>query len=510
MLATIHSGALSGVHSLPIDIEVNTGERGDLRFVLVGLPDAAVKESLDRVCSALQNSNFKLPRTRTTINLSPGNIRKEGPIYDLPIALGMLISSRQIPYNDVSHYLFAGELSLSGKILPIKGAIALAIQARKYGFKGVVLPKDCAQEALLIEGIEVYGVRDLKEVVTWITNPTSLAPLSRDSHQFPSQSTIAKEMLDFSDIRGQDRAKRAAEVAICGGHNLLLIGNPGTGKSMLAKRIPTILPQPTLQEWIEILEVYSAAGSLSQQDLTQPFRPFRAPHHTISRYGLIGGGKIPQPGEISLAHNGVLFLDEIAEFPRATLETLRQPMEDGNISISRTSGKIIFPSRFALVAAMNPCPCGYLGSSHHTCHCSSKQIHDYRARLSGPLLDRIELHVEMNSSPEIFSEKFASNERSADIRTRIEIAQQRQHQRFKSVNIFLNSQIPDGQLKTFCALGEAEYSLIQQACQTGLLSSRAQSKVLKLARTIADLASHEKIQQDDLLEALQYRVINSD
>lgn len=505
MLSVVHSGALIGIESVPVEIEVNTGERGDLRFILVGLPDAAVKESLDRVCSALQNSHFQLPHTRTTINLSPGHIRKEGPIYDLPIAIGLLAASHQITVENPGDFLLAGELSLSGKILPIRGAISLAIQAKKHHHRGLILPKESAEEARIIEGIEIYAVNTLRETADFLAGKLSLKPLTKNLDFLKSDRR--KFAGDFADIRGQERAKRAAEIAVAGRHNLLLIGSPGVGKSMIAKRLPSIMSQPTIEEFIEIVGIHSAAGNRFSEHT--PFtRPFRSPHHTITRAGLIGGGLIPRPGEISLAHNGVLFLDELAEFQRSTLELLRQPLDDHEIALSRTGHKLIFPCNFMLVAAMNPCPCGYLGSPNHRCQCSTKKIQDYRAKISGPLLDRIDLQIRV---PDISASAFAKStagEDSETIRRRIAAAQVLQNGRFKNLPFSHNSQIPDGRLATDCRLGESEQLLLQRALAANGLSARTRNKILKIARTIADLAGQETIKCPHLLEALQYRIID--
>ncbi|MDR2576522.1 MAG: YifB family Mg chelatase-like AAA ATPase [Puniceicoccales bacterium] len=502
MLASVHSGALWGVESLAVAVEVNTGERGELRLVLVGLPDAAVKESLDRVCSALQNSKFKLPHTRTTINLSPGHIRKEGPMYDLPIAIGVLLASGQIN-GSASDFLIAGELSLSGKVLPIRGAVALAIQAKRQGLRGVLLPKTSAKEAVLIDGIDIYGVESLGEVARFLEKRDSLQPLPHEKWETGSYGD-----LDFSDIRGQELAKRAAEVAVAGGHNLVMVGCPGVGKSMIAKRLPTIMPPPTLDELIEIRAIHSTAGTFFSDSQLSIGRPFRAPHHTISRVGLVGGGSNPRPGEISLAHNGILFLDELAEFARNTLESLRQPLDDGFVSISRSIGKVRFPSSFTLVAAMNPCPCGYLGSKKRRCTCSRKQICDYRSRISGPLLDRMDMHIDVPSvSPEIFAGQ-TYGETSEQIRIRVAAARERQKKRFAGKKIYCNARIPDGLVRKFCVLGAEETDLVKCAMDQGALSARACGRVLRVARTIADICDCENIIPFHILEALQYRLLD--
>lgn len=506
MFAITHSGALFGIESVPVEIEINTGERGDLRFILVGLPDTAVKESLDRVCSALQNSGFKLPHSRTTINLSPGHLRKEGPIYDLPIALGLLAATGQLRSELLNRFLIAGELSLSGKILPVRGAVSLAIQAKKQKFHGVILPEKSAQEATLIQEVEIYCAKDLREIVAFLQSGEGLLPLKNEEKKKAEPAAWA---LNFSDVQGQGRAKRVAEIAVAGGHNLILIGSPGVGKSMIAKRLPSIMSSPTREEYIEILGIHSAAGNFLGDWGHNFERPFRAPHHTISRVGLIGGGVIPRPGEISLSHRGILFLDEIAEFPRQTLEVLRQPLDDGKISISRNGGKVTFPCEFILVAAMNPCPCGYMGSPTHQCCCSVKRVQDYRSKISGPLLDRIDLQINV---PEISAEALANNstnETSEQIRGRVEKAQLIQAKRFQGMPIYANGKIPDNRLRSFCRLGEAQIQLLQRALTAHALSARTCNKILKISRTIADLEGSENIDSAHLIEALQYRILDT-
>jgi magnesium chelatase family protein len=425
-------------------------------------------------------------------------------MYDLPIAVGILLSSGQIS-GSADDLLIAGELSLSGKILPVRGSVALAIQARRQKLRAVLLPKVSAEEALLIGGIEVHGMETLEEVVGFLRDRRSSTPLRRKESL---SETSAGDGLDFADVCGQERARRAAEIAVAGGHNLLLIGCPGVGKSMIAKRLPSIMPTPSLDELIEIHGTHSAAGSGLSSEIGWGSRPFRAPHHTISRVGLVGGGSHPQPGEISLAHNGVLFLDELAEFSRTTLESLRQPLDDGFVTISRSIGKVRFPSTFTLIAAMNPCPCGYLGSKRRRCSCSSRQICDYRARISGPLLDRIDLHIDV---PAVSSEDFTKKrigESSATIRGRVEAAREQQHGRLAGEKIHCNARIPDRLLRKICTLGEAEKQLLSQAMEHAALSARTSGRVLRVARTIADLDGAEKIASPHLMEALQYRTMD--
>ena len=392
MLATVQSAALVGIDAVTTLVEVNSKESGVPKITLVGLPDAAVKESVDRVTSALGNSGFRLPRSHTTINLAPGDLRKEGPLYDLPIALGLLAASDQLPADALAGNLIVGELSLSGATRPVKGGLALAVLARALGCKALLVPTITAREAALVAGIAVHAVDSLDVAVRFLSGEIQLPPVRPGATHLPFAGP--EGLPDFADIKGQQGVRRAAEIAVAGDHNLLMIGPPGSGKSMLAKRIPGIMPRPTLDEYLEILRIHSAAGQTLQGTLPYLERPARAPHHTISDVGLLGGGTIPGPGEVSLAHRGVLFLDELPEFKRSALEVLRQPLEDGQVTISRSAGKVTLPCSFMLVAAMNPCPCGYLGDPRRECRCAPAQIQRYRSRISGPLLDRIDLHIE--------------------------------------------------------------------------------------------------------------------
>ncbi len=505
MLATIGSAALLGIDAVPVSIEVNTGERGIPELILVGLPDSAVKESEDRVYSALSNSALRMPRTRTTINLAPGDLRKEGAIYDLPIAVGILVATGQLVCENLGDFLIAGELSLSGATRPIKGGLAMAVLARETHRKAVLLPPVAAREAALVEGIQVYEIASLDQANRFLAGQLALKPLVPPR---AAATRTSEHEPDFADIKGQHSVRRAVEVAVAGGHNLIMIGPPGSGKSMIAKRVPGIMPPPTLEEYLDILRIHSAAGQTMGDGLSFLQRPARAPHHTISDVGLLGGGTIPGPGEISLAHHGVLFLDELPEFKRSALEVLRQPLEEGTVSVSRSAGKVTFPCDFMLVAAMNPCPCGYLGDPKHECRCSPSQIQRYRARISGPLLDRIDLHVEAPalSITELRSE--AIGESSAAIRQRVDVARQLQHQRFRNTNIRSNARMPPSKLKTHCALDSKLGDLLQQAMEQLSLSARAHDRILKVARSIADLATSERIESPHLLEAIQYRSLD--
>ena len=506
MLATIGSAALLGIDAVPVQIEVNTGETGVPNLILVGLPDAAVKESEDRVFSALSNSGLRMPRTRTTINLAPGDLRKEGAIYDLPIALGILVATGQLVCDQLADYLIAGELSLSGATRPIKGGLAMAVLARETRRQAVLLPPIAAQEAALVEGLRVYEITSLEQAARFLAGQLPLVPLV--APRATARAARSDQAPDFADIKGQQAVRRAVEVSVAGSHNLIMIGPPGSGKSMIAKRIPGIMPSPTLEEYLDILRIHSAAGQTMEGGLHFLQRPARAPHHTISDVGLIGGGAIPGPGEISLAHHGVLFLDELPEFKRSALEVLRQPLEDGHVTISRSAGKITLPCHFMLVAAMNPCPCGYLGDPKHECRCAPAQIQRYRARISGPLLDRIDLHIEAPalSITELRSDR--AGESSAAIRERVEQARQTQLIRFRGTPLTANSRMLPSQLKKFCVLDAALGDLLQQAMEQLSLSARAYDRILKVARTIADLAGTDRIASPHLLEAIQYRSLD--
>ena len=509
MLATAHSAALQGIEAEVVLVEVNTGEAGAPDLILVGLPDAAVKESEDRVFSALSNSGFHMPRTRTTINLAPGDIRKEGPIYDLPIALGILRATGQLTVGDLTEYLIAGELSLSGATRPVRGALATALLAKHLHKRGLLLPPGSAEEAALVDGIKVYPVRSLDEAYRFFSGELIPAPLPGGTAAYRTEAvTDNGPDGDFSEVKGQHALRRAVEVAVAGAHNLLMIGPPGAGKSMIAKRVPTIMPRPSLDEFLEVLNIHSAAGRTLSEGLPFLSRPYRAPHHTISDVGLLGGGAIPGPGEISLAHHGVLFLDELPEFKRSALEVMRQPLEDGHVTISRSAGKVTLPCSFMLVAAMNPCACGYLGDPRHECRCSPAQIQRYRARISGPLLDRIDLHVEAPSLSIEELRQTRPGESSADIRTRVEAARLRQRARFAGTRTTANARMTHAQIRLHCGIDTALGRLLQQAMEELHLSARAYDRILKVARTIADLAGADAIAAPHLLEAIQYRSLD--
>jgi magnesium chelatase family protein len=508
MLATITSAALQGIAAAVVHVEVNTGEAGEPKLILVGLPDAAVKESDDRVFSALSNSGFKPPRTRTTINLAPGNLRKEGPFYDLPIALGILAATRQLQTEELGDWMIAGELSLSGATRPVRGALAIARLARYVGKRGLLLPAISAEEAALVEGVEVYRVDSLDAAVRFLSGERKLPPLDPAKVRRRRPAGTSEGMADFSEIKGQPGLRRAVEVAVAGNHNLLMIGPPGSGKSMVAKRIPSIMPEPTPDEYLEILSIHSAAGRTISGEMTWDARPFRSPHHTVSDVALLGGGTIPGPGEISLAHHGVLFLDELPEFKRSALEVLRQPLEDGDVTISRSAGKVTLPCAFMLVAAMNPCPCGYLGDPKRECRCGPAQIQRYRARISGPLLDRIDLHTEAPSLSLAELRSIKPGESSGPMRERIHASRVRQHARFTGSKITSNARMTHAQIRQHCAIDPVLGDLLQQAMEELRLSARAYDRILKVARTIADLAGAERIEAHHLLEAIQYRSLD--
>ncbi|HEU5080067.1 MAG TPA: YifB family Mg chelatase-like AAA ATPase [Opitutaceae bacterium] len=507
MLATIYSAALQGIDAELVTVEVNTGESGEPKLILVGLPDTAVKESNDRVTSALGNSGLRRPWTRTTINLAPGSIRKEGPIYDLPIALGVLVATGQLQNEPLAQYLIAGELGLSGATRPVRGALAMARLAKALNKRGILLPEASAAEAAFVEGIEVYSISSLDQAFRFLRNEIPLAPLPHRHLNAPIR-VGADGSGDFSEIKGQHALRRAVEIAAAGSHNLLIIGPPGSGKSMVAKRIPTVLPNPTLEESLEVLSINSAAGQTLSGTGQLGQRPVRSPHHTISDVGLLGGGTIPGPGEISLAHNGVLFLDEFPEFRRSALEVLRQPLEDGVVTISRSAGKVTLPCSFMLVAAMNPCPCGYLGDSRHECRCTPTMIQRYRSRISGPLLDRIDLHVEAPavSIGELRDDK--PGESSQAMRERIQIARNRQQARFRGSKTTANARMSHAQIRRACKISAELGDLLQHAMEQLSLSARAYDRILKVARTIADLAGSEAIASSHLLEAIQYRSLD--
>jgi magnesium chelatase family protein len=506
MLAKVFSAAVQGVEGLEVEIEVNSSG-GATGIVIVGLPDTAVRESRDRVTTAVSNSAMHWPRGRTTINLAPADVRKEGPSFDLPIALGLVGACEETPMPHLEHFCVVGELALNGCVRPIRGALAIALAARKKGRRALILPEANAEEASLVEGIEIFGVRSLQQTVQFLRGEIKLNATPQQSGILLATNSNSYAV-DFADVRGQHLAKRAIEVAVSGGHNVLMLGAPGSGKSMLAKRIPTLLPPMSLDEAIETTKIHSACGLLiGKHPAFVAERPFRAPHHTISDAGLLGGSANPSPGEVSLAHNGVLFLDELPEFKRTTLEVLRQPLEDRSVTISRAAGSMTFPADFVFVAALNPCPCGYYGDRKKACRCSEQQIHRYRQRISGPLLDRIDLHLEVPTLSYNELSRGSEGETSASIRTRVLRARDRQMSRLGQ-RTRCNARMSSRQIRESCALGDPESTVLQHAVSSLHLSARAYDRILKVARTIADLEEQDRIASHHLQEAIGYRALD--
>ncbi|HRV44462.1 MAG TPA: YifB family Mg chelatase-like AAA ATPase [Smithellaceae bacterium] len=505
MFIKVQSMSVIGMESYPVTVEVDVS-RGLPHFATVGLPDASVKESRDRIKAAIKNSGYAFPRDHVTVNLAPADIRKEGTGFDLPIAVGILAAEALIEEAALEGCFFIGELSLDGSVKGVRGILPAAFKARESGIRSVFVPEENAAEAAMVEGVCVYGIRTLPDVVEFLADRKTIEPLRVDAGRL---FQVRRHYdIDFSEIKGQKQALRALEIAAAGGHNVLMIGPPGSGKSMLARRLPTILPDLSFEEAIEVTKIFSVAGLLNAGETLVAARPFRAPHHTISDAGLVGGGQMPHPGEISLAHLGVLFLDELPEFKRNALEALRQPLEEGAITITRSAVTAAFPAKFMLVAAMNPCPCGYFGDRVRRCRCSPQQIRQYQAKISGPLLDRIDLHVEVPSVRYRALKAKEENESSASVRDRVVRARRCQKERLGGTGVWTNASMTEKQIRSFCPIDEESHQLMEMAVEKLGLSARALDRILKVSRTIADLEGAEKIEAAHVAEAIQYRSLD--
>lgn len=506
MLAHIKSSAVNGIDAYTVDVEVDIAPALP-GFTIVGLPDTAVQESKERVRAAIKNCGLEFPSRRITINLAPADVRKEGPSFDLPIAIGILAATGQVDTDFIQDAVVVGELSLDGAIRGVSGVLPIALNARDEKSSRMIVPSHNVKEAAIVGNVEVYPVQTLTEVVQLLNEPDHMLPAIFDAKEFEALEEAAYDV-DFADVKGQDSVKRALEVAAAGGHNMLMIGPPGSGKTMLARRIPTILPPLNMEEALEVTKLYSVCGLLSQHEALITRRAFRSPHHTISNAGLTGGGTYPRPGEVSLAHHGVLFLDEFPEFKRDVLEVMRQPLEDGQVTIARAQASLTYPAHFMLVAAMNPCPCGFFNDHLKACTCTPNMIHRYVQRISGPLLDRIDIHVEV---PRLRQDELmarAPGEPSANIRARVRTARELQNARYAGTKIHCNAQMTSRHMKTYCKLDAEAESMLKHAVEQLRLSARAFDRILKLSRTVADLQASNDIQVTHLAEALQYRSLD--